>query len=155
MRLGKMVLGGLAAVVLTAVVVTAVIITSSQVERTQNVFTALELIVSPDPFPDLIAGLGPPLEQIVIINVTNPSGGPALTGLVINVTLVAVAGCALGSVTETTATGQDLCLGVASITANGGLLAVDESFEIQIVIQYQTTFVGTAVFTFEAEGVTV
>ncbi len=145
-------LGVLGTVIMAAALVAAVIITSAPVERTQSVYTALDLIVSPDPFPDLLSGLEATTQQVVIINVTNPTGGAALTGVMVNITLVAVAGCLLGSVTETTFTGQDLCLGVASINANGGFLAVDESFELQIVIVYQSTFVGTAEYTFEASG---
>ncbi len=148
-RLSKMSLGVLAAVIMAAVVVSAAVIFSAQVEREQSVFTALELTVTPDVFPDLVTGVNSTTTQAVEVNVTNPAGNPTVNGIRLTVTLVAVQGCSTGSVNEN---GTNLCLG--PLTTTPFILNAGETRLIDLLFEYSPTFAGVAAYTFQAEGTT-
>ncbi len=128
-----------------AAVVVASVILSPEVERTQELFKAIELVVSPNDFPDLTIGVEPVTEQTVTATVNNPVGNPAVN-VTVSVSLVS-AGCSLGTVTiETT----DLCLGPwtsAPVPLSPGAGTV-----FTMVLTYSNSFVGSAEFTFQATG---
>lgn len=146
-------LGVIGAVVMAAVVVSAAIIFSALVEREQSVFTALELTVTPENFPDLVVGPNITTTQAVDISVMNPLDNPIVSGIIVTVTLVAVEGCAVGTVIENTYSAADLCL--APLTSSAFSLNPGESRPIPMLFEYSVTFRGSASYTFYAEGATV
>ncbi len=149
-RLSKMSLGVIGAVVLAVLVVSAAVIMSAQVEREQSVFTALDLTVTPEVFPDLVAGEGITTTQAVDILVMNPLDNPIVSGIIVTITLVAVDGCASGTVLENTFSASDLCL--EPLTSSAFSLNPGESRPMSLLFEYSLTFRGSAAYTFYAEG---
>lgn len=144
---GRVLGGSIGAVVLVAAIVIAATILSPVVEREQQVFTALEIVVLPAVFPVIISGVDPSTEQPVTVNVTNPFGNPGLTGVFLIVRATAIPDCALFAIMiEVT----DLCASVYATTPVD--LATGESFEVALLIIYNASFVGTATISFQAEG---
>ncbi len=151
----KVMLGTLAAVIMAAAVVSAAVILSAEVARDQNVFGALELTVSPDPFPDLIVGVSSTSQLDVVINVTNPAANPTVTGASVTISLVSD-GCLTGTASEST-TLADLCVAPVTLLLDptGDPLVPGASIELTVTILYSAGFVGVASWTFQAEGTSV
>lgn len=154
----KTMIGALGAVILTAAFVLAAVL-SAEVMRTQGVFVALELEVSPDPFPDITIGVDEPILNFNAV-VINPN--PESLNVTIGISLLAVAGCALGNVRVTNvsiagnanvAQDHDLCLSAytSPIKLIGSVAAA--AFDFEIV--YAATFLGSAQYTIQAAGETV
>ncbi len=151
--IGAVVAMGLA----TAFVLAAVL--SAEVQRTQGIFIALDLVVKPDPFPDITIGVDP----LVLSFFAEPlNNNPESLDVTVTISLLAVAGCALGTVTVDTvslsgnapiAQGDDLCTGLYTAPAQiiGTIAKARWSFEIS----YSATFVGQAVYTIQASGETI
>ncbi len=154
----KVLAGALGAVVLATVVVLAAVL-SPQVERTQGVFVALSLTVTPDPFPDITIGV----DEMVLnfaANVNNPNPEPL--NVTIGITLMAVAGCTLGNVEVVNVSiagnanipqSHDLCLG--AYTSPVKLVGAVDGAGFAFEIVYALTFVGSAQYTIQAMGESV
>ncbi len=142
------VLFGLVAVVLASAVVVAAIILSANVEREQQVFKAIELVVSPAEFPSVTIGVLPTTVQPATATINNPVGNPA-----VNVTLVVYLvsdGCIIGANVSIETT--NLCVG--PWTSESRPLNPGAGTIYDVLITYANSFVGTATFTFQAEGTT-
>lgn len=145
----KVMLGAFGAVILATAVVLAAVL-SAQVTRTQDVFNALEMTVTPDPFPDITIGVNPTAELIVAATVQNPN--PIDLDVTVMVTLLAIEGCLVGTVTVNPAA-HDLCL--SPYTTPSQLIIAGNLIGFDMTFVYSNTFLGRAEYTFQAEGIAV